>query len=72
MLKRFSRPRPKGKRGFCGWQQPKMSKYMLMCCDCGLVHEFQFRIVGKRVQFRARRAEGYTRTERKRRRENKR
>ena len=35
------------------WVQPKMRGYKLGCCDCGLVHKMDFRIVGKRVQFRA-------------------
>jgi len=45
-----------------------MAKYFLACCDCNLVHEMQFRIVGNpkpRVQLRARRAERYTATRRK-------
>jgi len=43
------------------WQQPVMKGYLMKCCDCGLVHEMDFRIAyGKtedknRVQFRARR-----------------
>ena len=47
----------------------------MACCDCGLVHEMQFRVAtsqptGHKVlmksQFRARRADGYTARERKR------
>ena len=56
------------RRAFCSWQQPVMKKYFLSCCDCGLVHEMQFRIVGVKkpvVQFRCRRAEGLTATHRK-------
>jgi len=37
------------------WIQPKRCGYLAMCCDCGLVHEFDFRICHGRVQFRARR-----------------
>lgn len=58
-----------GPRGFSRWIQPMMPKYFLGCCDCNLVHEMQFRIVGVRklrVQFRARRAKAYTARERKR------
>lgn len=58
-----------GPRGFSRWVQPRMRKYFLVCCDCDLVHEMQFRVVGikkLKVQFRARRAEGYTRRERAR------
>lgn len=66
MIRRFHRPRAVGPRGFTRWIQPNMKRYMLECCDCGLVHEFQFRVtpISKRVQFRARRAEGYTRARR--------
>lgn len=62
-IKRFRIEIGNGPRGFSRWVQPVMSKYFLACCDCGLVHEMQFRIVGarkRRVQFRARRAERYT------------
>jgi len=37
------------------WVMPIMKGYKLSCCDCGLVHEMDFRIVNKRVEFRARR-----------------
>lgn len=65
------------------WVQPVMDHYLMACCDCGLVHEMQFRARevlrensrGKVtaalpkskaiVWFRARRAEAYTRRERK-------
>lgn len=35
------------------WIQPIMKKYKMRCCDCGLVHTVDFRIVGKRVQLSA-------------------
>lgn len=34
-----------GKDGWSDWTQPHHAKYKLRCCDCGLVHEMQFRIV---------------------------
>lgn len=43
------------------WEQPVMEGYLMKCCDCGLIHEIDFRIAyGKtiednRVQLRARR-----------------
>ena len=43
------------------WEQPVMNGYLMKCCDCGLVHEVDFRIAyGKkeeanRVQLRMRR-----------------
>lgn len=63
-------------RGFSKWAQPRMAKFFMACCDCSLVHEMQFRIMPGRVltdnnggqkmhvQFRARRAEAFTRRER--------
>ncbi len=68
--KRFRQETQLTRRGFSHWVQPQMRKYLVCCCDCNLVHEMQFRVVGARklrVQFRARRAEGYTKRERKRR-----
>lgn len=46
---KYSRPKPNE------WIQPISENYRMMCCDCGLVHELDFRIHKKRVQFRARR-----------------
>ena len=45
------------------WVQPNAHDYRMKCCDCGLIHSFQFRVVkyagGRRtkVQFRAWRVE---------------
>lgn len=75
--KRMRQEHAVGARGFSRWVQPQMSKYLLACCDCGLVHEMQFRIAAgpvkgrqsgqtMHVQFRARRAPAYTVRERKR------
>ena len=36
---------PKTKDGWTEWVSPIMNGYRLECCDCGLVHEFQFRVV---------------------------
>lgn len=35
------------------WVQPKRKGYKMRCCDCGLVHKLDFRIVKGRIQFRA-------------------
>jgi len=35
------------------WVQPIMKGYKMMCCDCGLVHIMNFRIIGKKVQIQA-------------------
>lgn len=37
------------------WQRPKTKDYRLQCCDCGLVHSMDFRVVKGRAEFRARR-----------------
>lgn len=34
------------------WVQPK-DNYRIACCDCGLVHDMQFRVVKGNVQFSA-------------------
>jgi hypothetical protein len=31
--------------GWSNWIQPKHDGYLMQCCDCGLVHELQFRVV---------------------------
>ncbi len=54
------------------WIQPRMKNYLMGCCDCGLVHRMDFRIVQgpaprkPQVQFRASRARNYTAAVRKR------
>lgn len=51
------------------WVQPVMRGYLMGCCDCGLVHRLDFRIVGSRklkVQFRAYRHIGRTKALRRR------
>lgn len=37
------------------WVTPIRKGYKMACCDCGLVHELDFRIVDGKIQFRARR-----------------
>ena len=34
-----------GVDGWSDWVQPHHEKYLMKCCDCGLVHEMQFRAV---------------------------
>lgn len=31
--------------GWTDWQSPVMSGYRMGCCDCGLVHDMEFRVV---------------------------
>jgi hypothetical protein len=52
-------------REYSEWQAPHSTDYRLECCDCGLVHDFQFMAVTKggkpvdrrkvRIMFRCRR-----------------
>ncbi len=37
------------------WVQPVRHGYKMACCDCGLVHDMDFRVIRGRVQFRVRR-----------------
>jgi len=56
------------------WQMPVMDKYKLACCDCGLVHNIDFRVIDDETQkkiknasvlFRAKRNSKLTRELRK-------
>lgn len=43
------------------WVTPIHRGYKIACCDCGLVHDMDFRIIkGRKVQFRVRRNERST------------
>ena len=44
------------KGGWTAWVQPVSRGYKMACCDCGLVHNFEFRIdaIGQ-INFRAKR-----------------
>lgn len=58
---------PKVKNG--QWIQPVERGYHMACCDCGLVHRMNFKIIGvrkNRVIFQAFRAVGETKKMRKR------
>jgi hypothetical protein len=37
------------------WTRPRMRNFREQCCDCGLIHRLDFRIVDSRVEFRTRR-----------------
>jgi hypothetical protein len=54
-----------GKDGWSRWVQPIKKGYKMCCCDCGLVHFMDFRIVYGRVQFKAKRSIRYTKSERR-------
>jgi Zn-finger protein len=49
------------------WVRPVETGYLMGCCDCGLVHRMDFRVHKGRAIFRAFRADGHTRVQRKRR-----
>lgn len=44
-----------GDDGWTRWIQPVRKGYRMACCDCGLVHNMDFRITVNRIQFRVRR-----------------
>ena len=50
-----------GKDGWTDWQRPVMRGYRLGCCDCGLVHDIDFRVVRivKRHDHAPRRAKSF-------------
>lgn len=48
------------------WQTPLYKGYKLICCDCGLVHDTDFRVYKGMVQFKVRRNEKLTKIERER------
>jgi hypothetical protein len=48
-----------GEGGWSEWVHP-LPGYRLICCDCGLSHEMEFRVVANEVIFRARRHERST------------
>ena len=41
--------------GWTEWIRPTPPRYYCRCCDCGLVHAVEFRVVGGVPEFRARR-----------------
>ena len=50
------------------WLQPIIKGYRAACCDCGLVHRMDFRVVDGRAQFRAYRDERTTKANRRKKR----
>lgn len=34
-----------GEGGWSEWEKPKMKGYRMCCCDCDLIHEFEFGVV---------------------------
>jgi hypothetical protein len=46
------------------WVRPVERSYKMCCCDCGLVHSVDFRVVNGLVEFRMRRDDEATEAER--------
>lgn len=44
---------PQNADGWTDWLKMNESWQEIECCACGLVHVFQFRVLGGRVEFRA-------------------
>lgn len=43
-----------GKGGWSNWVFPRRESYKNACCGCGLVHVFQYRMMGRHIEFRVR------------------
>lgn len=43
-----------GRDGWSDWIQPSMESHFNACCDCSLVHEYRFRIIGDKIEFKVR------------------
>lgn len=52
---KFRLERKVSRLGWTRWVQPIERGYLMRCCDCGLVHEMNFRVKDGRAQFKARR-----------------
>lgn len=48
------------------WTRPRMNNFREQCCDCGLIHRLDFRIVDGRIEFRTRRDDRATAAARRR------
>lgn len=50
------------------WFKPTMKNHMEQCCDCGLIHKVEYRIVDGEIEYKAWRVKGETKEVRRRRR----
>jgi hypothetical protein len=48
------------------WTRPRMRNFREQCCDCGLIHRLDFRIVDGQIEFRTRRDDRATAVARRR------
>ena len=44
-MARHERVTGNAKDGWSDWISPIMKRYMMSCCDCGLVHQLRFQVV---------------------------
>lgn len=44
-MTRFEQVTQPSNTEFSDWIQPTMNGYKMACCDCGLVHDIDFRVV---------------------------
>jgi hypothetical protein len=61
---KFPKVKGNGPRGFSDWHTV-LNRHLWECCDCSLVHEYQFKLVPcedgqKKAVFRVRRARNFT------------
>ena len=56
---------PIDEKGWTEWIEPAKFGYRLGCCDCGLVHNINFRVKNKKIQFQAQRNERATSAKRR-------
>jgi hypothetical protein len=58
-MTKYNKYYAKTKNGYTEWVRPIRKGYKFACCDCGLVHDMDFRVTdewrGRVVEFRARR-----------------
>lgn len=47
MAKRFQVMTEK-RGGWCDWVMPIPKGYLMKCCDCGLVHEMEFKVFAEK------------------------
>lgn len=51
----YYKPKEDEQTGWTEWQRPIRRGYKMCCCDCGLVHDVDFRVIKRRAEFRVRR-----------------
>ena len=49
-----------GEDGWTEWIGMRDNKHRIVCCDCGLAHDFEFQVVEEQIELRARRNERST------------